>query len=170
MLAGDVESAERELRRGYDLLVEMGEKYLRSTLGGLLGQTLYELGRYDEVEVLAREAKELATEDDVDTQALWRSLQSKLLARQGAVEEGEALVREAIEILEPTDAVLLKFGVYLDLAEVLRLAARMDESRAALEHALELAELKQSDAMVAAAQKLLAAATERSLAIQPQSS
>jgi class 3 adenylate cyclase/tetratricopeptide (TPR) repeat protein len=170
MLAGDVVSAERELRRGYDILAEMGEKYLRSTLGGLLGQTLYELGRYDEAEMLAREAKKLATEDDVDTQALWRSVQSKLLARQGAIEEGEALVREAIAILEPTDAVLLKFGAYLDLAEVLGLAARMDEARAALAQALELAELKQSAVMVAAAQKLLAAATEQSLAIQPSGS
>jgi tetratricopeptide (TPR) repeat protein len=167
MLAGDLESAERELRRGYDLLVELGEKYLRSTLAGLLGQTLYAQGRYDEAETLAQEARELASEDDVETQAVWRAVQSKLLARRGAVEEAEALVRDAIELLEPTDAVLLKFDTYVDLAEVLQLGARGHEAREALERALELAEQKQSAVMVAAAQDLLAAATERSLAIHP---
>ncbi len=167
MLAGDLESAERELRRGYDLLVELGEKYLRSTLAGLLGQTLYAQGRYDEAEALAQEAKELASEDDVETQAVWRAVQSKLLARRGAVEEAEALVRDAIELLEPTDAVLLKFETYVDLAEVLQLGARGDEAREALERALELAEQKQSAVMVAAARNLLSAATERSLVIHP---
>jgi predicted ATPase/class 3 adenylate cyclase len=167
MLAGDLESAERELRRGYDLLVELGEKYLRSTLAALLGQTLYALGRYEEAEALAREARELASEDDVETQAVWRAVQSKLLARRGAVEEAEALVRDAIELLEPTDAVLLKFETYVDLAEVLGLGARVNEAREALERALELAEQKQSAVMVAAARNLLAAATERSLAIHP---
>jgi class 3 adenylate cyclase/tetratricopeptide (TPR) repeat protein len=165
MLAGELESAERQLRDGYDLLVELGEKYLRSTLGGLLAQTLYELGRYDEVEPLGLEAKELATEDDVDTQALWRCVQAKLLARQGAFAEGEALVREAITILEPTDAVLLQFGAQLDLAEVLRLAGRADAAQDAFAQALVLAELKQSPIMVTAARMLQAAATEGSLAV-----
>ena len=41
MLAGDVETAEHELRRGYDLLQAVGEKYFLSTVAGLLGQTLY---------------------------------------------------------------------------------------------------------------------------------
>jgi class 3 adenylate cyclase/tetratricopeptide (TPR) repeat protein len=163
MLAGDVGNAERELRGGYDLLVELGEKYLRSTLGGLLGQTLYELGRLDEAEALALEARELATADDVDSQALWRCLQSKLLARRGALEEGEALVREALAILAPTDAVLLKYRANVDLAEVLSIAGRQAEAEEAIRDALELAELKRSQVMVAAAQTLLAAATERSL-------
>jgi class 3 adenylate cyclase/tetratricopeptide (TPR) repeat protein len=163
MLAGDVETAERQIRLGYDLLVELGEKYLRSTIGGLLGQTLYELGRYEEAEQLARESQELATPDDVDTQALWRCLMSKLAARRGAFEEGEALVREAIDILAPTDAVLLQFLAFLDLAEVLQLAGSTDGARAAVGEALKLAELKQSPVMVAAAERVPAAATERSL-------
>jgi tetratricopeptide (TPR) repeat protein len=163
MFAGDVDAAERQIRLGYDLLVELGEKYLRSTIGGLLGQTLYTLGRYDEAEQLARESQELATEDDVDTQALWRSLLSKLVARRGAFEEGEALVREALQILEPTDAILLQFGAYSDLAEVLHLAGRTDDSPSAIESALEMGELKQSSVMAAAAKEALAAATERSL-------
>jgi tetratricopeptide (TPR) repeat protein len=163
MLAGNVDAAERQIRLGYDLLVELGEKYLRSTVGGLLGQTLYDLGRYEEAEQLARESQELATADDVDTQALWRCLLSKLVARRGAFEEGETLAREAIDILAPTDAVLLQFLAFLDLAEVLQLAGRTDEAMAAVGEALKLAELKESPVMVAAAERVLAAATERSL-------
>jgi tetratricopeptide (TPR) repeat protein len=163
MLAGDPESAEREIRRGYDLLVELGEKYLRSTLGGLLGQTLYDLGRIDEAAALALETRELAAADDVDTQSLWRCLQARLLARQGAVADAEALVREALAILAPTDAVLLQYGANLDLAEVLGNAGRHDEAEAAVRAALGLADLKQSRVLAAAAQTRLAAATERSL-------
>ena len=163
VLAGDLESAERELRHGYDILVGLGEKYLRSTLGGLLGQTMYDLARYDEAERFGQEAQELATADDVDSQSLWRCVLGKVAARRGAVAEGEALVLEALEILAPTDAVLLQFGARADLAEVRRLAGREEEARAALREAIRLAELKQSPVLVAAAQTLPATATGRSL-------
>ena len=142
MLAGDTRAAERELRRAYDLLCALGEKYLLSTVAGLLGQTLYALGRYDEVEELGRLAQELATDDDVETQALWRCVHAKLSARQGAHDEAEALARDALEILAPTDAIILKYGALLDLAEVLGIAGRPEEAAIALQEALQLAELK----------------------------
>ena len=106
MLAGDVVAAEAELRRGHDLLVSVGEKYLLSTVAGLLAQTLYILERFDEAVPLGQLARELASEDDVDTQALWRCVQAKLLAREGDFEQAELLVREALEILGSTDAAL----------------------------------------------------------------
>ena len=43
----------------------MGEKYLLSTVAGLLAQTVYALGRYDEVEPLGRTTEELAVEGDI---------------------------------------------------------------------------------------------------------
>jgi class 3 adenylate cyclase/tetratricopeptide (TPR) repeat protein len=160
MLAGDHVAAERVLRLGYEILVEIGEKYLLSTIGGLLGQTLYALGRFDEVEPLARLSRELATDDDVDTQALWRCLQGKLLARDAAFEEAERLVREALGILEPTDAVLLKYGAFLDLAEVQRLTGQPTETAAG--EALGLARAKGSPVLVRGVESMLArAASER---------
>jgi class 3 adenylate cyclase/tetratricopeptide (TPR) repeat protein len=157
MLAGDVAAAERELRGGYDILVQMGEKYLLSTVAGLLGQTLYALGRFDEVEELGLLSRELATDDDVDTQALWRCVLGKVRARQGAVAEGETLVREAIEILSKTDAVLLQYGARLDLAEVQRLAGGAG-LEATLVEARTLAEAKESPVMASAVETELAAA------------
>ncbi len=86
MLAGDVEAAERRASRMRTTSSStVGEKYLLSTVSGLLGQTMYALGRFDEVEELGRLAHELATEDDVDTQALWRCVQAKVLARDGSL-------------------------------------------------------------------------------------
>ena len=161
MLAGDVETAEHELRRGYDLLQAVGEKYFLSTVAGLLGQTLFALGRHDEVEPLGQLARELAADDDIDTQALWRCVLGKVLTREGSGGEGEALVREAIEILEPTDAVLLKFGALLDLAEVLRLAGKTGVP-ATLAEARALAEGKGSSVMTAAVDAVLAASTGES--------
>jgi len=162
MLAGDPMTAERELRRAYDSLSAVGEKFILSTAAGLLGQTQYALDRLEEAEQLGLEAKALATPDDVDTQALWRCVLAKIAARRGDFDKGEALVREALEILEPTDAVLLRFGGLLDLAEVLRLALREDEARAVLRDAHALAEQKGSPVMASAASSRLAA-LDRSL-------
>ena len=155
MLAGDIETAERELRTAYDRLVELGEKLLLCTVAGLLGQTLYALGRFDEVEPLARLARELASEGDVETQALWRCLRAKLLARQGDVDDSEALVREALDLLAPTDGIIYKHGALLDLAEIRLLAGRDVEE--ILAEARELAYAKESPAMAAAVETLLAA-------------
>jgi len=163
MLAGDPIAAERELRRAYDALSSVGEKYVLSTVAGLLAQTLYALERFDEVEPLGRLSEELATGDDVDTQALWRCVRAKVLALGGTFDEAESLVREALEILAPTDAVLLKYGALLDLAEVYRLANRTPDARAALDDALELAELKGSQAMTAAVQRQHLTPGDRSL-------
>ena len=163
MLADDPVAAERELRRAYDSLSAVGEKFILSTAAGLLGQMQHALGRLDEAEQLGLEAKALATADDVDTQALWRCVLGKVAARRGDVAKGEALVREALDILAPTDAVLLKTGALLDLAEVLRLAGRETEANVAIEQVVELAELKGSAVMSRAARDLVALPGDRSL-------
>jgi len=161
MLAGDPIAAEVEMRRSYDILEKLGEKYLLSTVSGLLGQTLYALGRYDEVEPLGRMAKELATTDDVYTQALWRCVQGKHMARNGAFAEAESLVQEAIEVLEPTDVLLLKLGALLDLAEVRRVAGLDDHPL--LAEARRLAEVKGSPVFVDQVDALLARAAGKPL-------
>jgi tetratricopeptide (TPR) repeat protein len=156
MFAGRPTDAEQHLRNAYGTLAEVGDRYLLGTVAGLLGQTLYDLGRFDEIAPLVEEARSLALPDDVDTQALWRCIQGKLLARQGFVEEGETLVREALATLAPTDAVLFKYGAFFDLAEVLRLAGNDEEVRTALHEAIHLGELKQSRVMVSGARAALA--------------
>ncbi|GIU95468.1 MAG: guanylate cyclase [Gaiellaceae bacterium] len=158
LLGGELEAAERVLRDAHARLEAIGEKYLLSTVGGLLGQTLCRLGRDEEAEPFARQAMELATDDDVDTQTLWRSLQGKLLARRGEVAEGERLVREAVALLEPTDALLFHYDALLDLAEVQLAARREEEAGATIAAAIALAERKGSPILAASAERQRAGA------------
>ena len=117
-LAGDPASAERELRRDFDELTAMGERYVLSTAAGELARVIYAQGRYAEAQELTRVAQELSADDDVTSQALWRSVRAKTLARR---QEGDAeeLAREAVELLEGTDALILQADALEDLAEVL---------------------------------------------------
>ena len=143
MLAGEYETAERELRAANAALEALGERYFLSTILGLLAQTLLERGAtLDDVDELCRRSRELATDDDVATQAVWRCARGRSLARRGAFEEAEAMVREALDLLEPTDATLLLVDAHADLGEVLAAAGRLDAAREEFEAARELAELK----------------------------
>jgi class 3 adenylate cyclase/tetratricopeptide (TPR) repeat protein/type II secretory pathway predicted ATPase ExeA len=141
MLAGDPAAAERELRRDFAELSEMGEKYFLSTAAGELARAVYAQGRYEEAEELTRMAAELSAEDDLTSQALWRSVRAKTLARRGLGPEAEELAREAVDLLLDTDALVLQADALEDLAEVLALAGSED-ARACLEEALRLLERK----------------------------
>ena len=164
MLAGDVVAGERVLRRALERLQKLGETYVLATVSGLLGQTLYILGRYDEAESLGRMSKDLASDDDIDAQTLWRCLIGKVLAAQGSVDEGETLVREAIELLRPTDAILFQGHALVDLAEVQRRRGG-DGVEATLLEARTFAEAKGSPVTIAAIDRMLAEhAADRSLA------
>ena len=143
LLAGDAAAAEQELRRDHDRLVELGELYYRPLVTAMLAQALYAQGRYQEAGELAATAAELAADDDVEPQALWRSVRAKVLATGGEFDEAVTLGREAVELLSATDAVFVQAEALVDLAEVLGLADRSDEARTALEQARELCGLKQ---------------------------
>ena len=151
MLAGEVAAAERELRRSYDMLDAHGERYMLSTVAGLLAQTLLELDApLEESERMSARSRELAADGDVSTQALWRCSRGRLLARRGELVEAEALVRAAVDVLEPTDFTVLQADAHLDLGEVLIAAGRRDEARAAYETARALAESKGGVVMIGA--------------------
>jgi ATP/maltotriose-dependent transcriptional regulator MalT len=162
MTAGDIPAAERVLRDAYERLERVGERYMLSTVAGLLGRTLYVVGRYDEAESLGNFAKDLASEDDVDTQALWRCVLGKVLARRGSATEGEGLVREAIALLAPTDDLPFQCEALLDLAEVQRLTGS-DEITATLEAARRLAEAKGNLVQADAIQGVLETTRDRSI-------
>ena len=143
LLAGDAAAAEEQLRLDYDRLVELNDLYYRPLVTAMLAQAVYTQGRWQEAGELATVAGELAAEDDVEPQALWRSVRAKVLAASGVVDEAMILGREAVELLSATDAVFLRVEGLVDLAEVLNRAHRSDEARSTLEEAHELCLLKQ---------------------------
>ena len=95
-----------------------------------------------------RATEELADDSDVDAQSLWRTTRAKILAQRGSLVEAEALAREALELLAPTDGIVTKIAATSDLARILLLAGRDEEARALLEDARGMAERKGSRVMV----------------------
>ena len=104
MLAGDLEAAERELRKDYRTLEQMGERNYISTTAGILAEVLYRQGRYEESAELAAVCRELASPDDVASQFLWRCVRGKLKARQGKSTQAESLLSAAMTLIETSDS------------------------------------------------------------------
>jgi len=140
--AGDPAAAAELGEEGCRLLDELGEKGFLSTAAGNLAQALYTADRLEEADAWASRAAELGASDDAATQALWRQVRAKVLARRGGHEEAERLAREAVAISEATDVLDSQGDVYADLGEVFLLTGKPDEAAAALEQAVERYERK----------------------------
>jgi tetratricopeptide (TPR) repeat protein len=150
VLAGNLPAAELALRRDYEALTQLGERYLLSTVAGELARVLYAQGRLDEAEKCSRHAQELADPDDIASTTLWRTVQAKLLAQKGNRDAALILIGEAVDLLKRTDSVVAQAETLVDLAEVLRLAGRRKEADDVLEGAVELFEAKGNVAAVEA--------------------
>ena len=80
--------------------------------------------------------------DDFDPQFRWRSVCARVLAHRGRFAEAEELAQEAVEIVEPTDWYLQRAEAARAFGEVLELAGRTDEARAAYVQAIKFFERK----------------------------
>jgi ATP/maltotriose-dependent transcriptional regulator MalT len=136
LLAGDPRAAERELRRGYDLLEDMGDRGRFSTVAAFLSRALYAQSRLDEANTVALSAAEAASTHDVYTQAVWRGTRALILASTGQSEPAEALAREAVVLSGETDSPDLAGDALVVLAEVLFTAGRLTEATACANEAL----------------------------------
>jgi ATP/maltotriose-dependent transcriptional regulator MalT len=157
-LAGDLEAAERDLRRDYETLAALKETYLMPTVAGCLARVLCLQGRFDEADAFAGIAYEVAAPDDVSSQALWRTARAQVLAKAGDVDSGVALAGEAVELLRATDFLVTLGDALTEFASVLEDAARGRDAAAALVEAVALYERKGNVAAAAAARERLAAA------------
>ena len=142
LLAGDPAAAEGRLRAGYERLAAMGETQFLSTTAALLARVMYEQGRFEEAYAFTETSAEAAALEDVVTQIGWRAVRARILVGQGHLDEGEKLAREAVTLAEGTDLPSDRGDALLDLAEVLRASARLEEAEAAGRRALSLFERK----------------------------
>ncbi len=148
MLAEDYAAAEGELRRDHDALSAIGERFLLSTIDGLLARVLEAQGHLDEAEEMTRAAEAIAAEDDVDAQAIWRGVRARILARRGHAAEALELANQAVALRKTTDSPILQAEALIDLAEVQLASAHADACTVALEQALSLVARK-GDAVTA---------------------
>ncbi len=142
LLAGQPALAEAPLRADLETLAAMGESDTLATTTALLAQSVYAQGRTREAGELCRMADRAAAAEDSITQAIWRGVEAKVLAREGRCDEAETLAREAVALVAPTDLLSHRGDAMLDLADVLRICERMDEADSATRAGIALYERK----------------------------
>jgi class 3 adenylate cyclase/type II secretory pathway predicted ATPase ExeA len=142
LLAGDAELAADLLFSDYNALSAIGERYVLSTVAGFLSQVSYQLDRLDAAETYSLVCRELAADDDVASQTLWRGTRAKLLAGRGLIEEAMLLAREAVALAADTEAPIMQAETRLELAATSRIAGLADEAREHIAAAIELYEAK----------------------------
>jgi DNA-binding SARP family transcriptional activator len=151
LLAGQPERAEVRLREDFVTLSAMSEGGVLATTTALLAQAVYAQGRVAEAGDLCRAVDGQALADDVHTRALWHGTQAKVLADEGRADEAEALARDAVALLEPTDLLSHRGDAMLDLAAVLSACGRRDEAQRATAAGIALYERKGNAAAAARA-------------------
>jgi predicted ATPase/class 3 adenylate cyclase len=159
LLAADYRAAATELRTGFDALEGMGERGYQSSVAAYLSQALYEEGRLDEADDLARRAEAGASPDDLWSQVMWRGTRAKLCASRGAHDEAELYAREALGLAAATDALDMYGNALVVLADTLALAGRDEEAVTYLADALHLYERKGNDVSAERARARLAGAS-----------
>jgi tetratricopeptide (TPR) repeat protein len=138
LLAGDPVAAEREVRKGYETLEQLGETSSSSNLAAVVAHALAAQGRHDEALAFTELSEQASASDDVASQVLLRTARAKALAATGRGGDAEVLAREAVILAERTDFVLLHADALADLVEVLRERGAATAAGEALERALRL--------------------------------
>jgi len=155
VLAGDLDAAEQLLRADEVELAALGERYFRSTIVGLLANVLESKGALDEADRYAELARDLADDDDTDSQVLWRTARAKLLARYERAEEAIAMAGEAVALVDETADLDARGDVHADMALVLARVGMASEAREELARALGYYEAKGDLAAAAAVRNRL---------------
>ena len=166
MLGGDPHTAEQALRLDFDKLSAMGDKYALPLVGALLARAVCEQGRYADAAEWHATAAELADEQDVETQAILRSVQALLLANDLDFPAAEQAAADAVSLLQDIESLDLRADCLLTLANVMAAAKRTDDARAALQQAHDLYALKENRISAERARELmleLGAVTEQAV-------
>lgn len=142
LLAGDPVAAEAELRKDYDALDAMGERNYISSIAGLLAETLYRQGRIAEAAEQAVFCETVAAPSDVFSQHLWRGVRGKLLAGDGAHDEGVGLAASGVEQTRASDDIEGQANALMFLAEAQAAAGRDDDAARSAAEARALFEAK----------------------------
>ena len=138
LLAGDVDAAEAEARGACETLEKMGEKAVLPSLQVALADLLYEKGSLDEAAALVDRARDLSAPDDSLTEMKWRSVEAKVLAARGRIDEATELAADAVTIASSTGYYDWHAGVLVDLSDVMVRAGRVADAGDALREARSL--------------------------------
>lgn len=152
--AGDYAAAARILRSSATFFQERGEFANLATRAAELAHALFAEGDYDEAEEWGGIAQKHSASDDVSAEFTWRSARAKILAQAGAIDEAETLAREAVELVDRTDALNQRADVRLDLARVLAFRAQHSQAREVANEAAMLFDKKENVVGAATARRV----------------
>src|SRR3990172_5326524 len=103
LLGGDIEAAERELRRDDEALAAIDERYFRSTVAGILANVLADRGDLEGSVRYATLAEEISDADDSWSQVAWRTARAKVLAAGGDGHGAVTLAERAVSLASETE-------------------------------------------------------------------
>jgi tetratricopeptide (TPR) repeat protein len=141
-LAGNAVAAEEEFRRSYEILERLGETAWRSMVAADVAGALVDQDRLEDAEHFLRISGEIAASDDLASQVALRLVRARVEAERGHLDKAERVARDALSILEGTDAFDARAAALLGLAQVLRRTERVEQAALAAEEALRLWEQK----------------------------
>jgi tetratricopeptide (TPR) repeat protein len=134
--SGRPEAAEPDLRSCYEFSREHGGEIWGREAANF-ARLLLDLGRIDEADHVTMTIADGTPEHEVESQIVWRSVRSRVLAARGDVAGALDLARQSVRLAEGTDFVSLLAPALLDLAWCQRAAdepgdAELAERAAAL--------------------------------------
>jgi tetratricopeptide (TPR) repeat protein len=159
---GDLEEAERSLRRSYERFRAAGDSANGGVVAVDLADVLVRSGRHAEAEELATVAAELAADADVEAQVGWRMASARARAALGDPDDAIRLVEEATARLGTTDFTVLRANAFAATGDVLATIGRTDEARDRSRAALQIYAAKGHAVGERRMRRRLAAITPRS--------
>jgi class 3 adenylate cyclase len=135
MLAGDPVAAETLTREAAAELERLGNRGYRANVLSLLGEAVYAQGRYEEARQIAADSRAITSPDDAHNVVCLASLDGKLAARSGDFARAEELALEGVRLSRARRNPFDTGDAEAALAEVLALAARVEDARATAERA-----------------------------------
>ncbi|MGH2921900.1 MAG: ATP-binding protein, partial [Gaiellaceae bacterium] len=125
---GDVKKAEKRFRESIRTLKPLGDRAALCESQRGLAQLLVGLGRVDEAERFALEARETVGPTDVTSLSTTSTALGVVRAAQERDVEAESLLREAVDTIAPTDFREAELEAQRALAQFLRARGRDDEA------------------------------------------
>jgi tetratricopeptide (TPR) repeat protein len=154
LLADDLETAEKDLRRSCHYLQRMGDRAYLATRAAALADVYIRLGRLDDAGKYVTVCRQAAAGDQLPAQAAWCGVHAKLKAIRGHSSEAVRFAETACELADRTDDTDGQGQALAALAEVLYRLGRSDEAAARLGDAVARFEVKGNAAGAAIAARL----------------
>ena len=141
LLAGDLESAERDLRTALEQLDAAGHRANAASVAAQLAETLSAAGRFEEAEALTVESEAASAHDDIHGQIAWRVARAKAGAALGHA-SAQRFAADAVALAYETDSPFYTADALDALSIALEAAGRAAEAAVAGRDALRLHEAK----------------------------